>query len=44
LVTEEEEFVLYSKGNPYLVRDFSELGATRIHESYDLLDSYINKK
>jgi hypothetical protein len=44
LVTEEEEFILYSKGNPYLVRDFSELGATRIHESYDLLDSYINKK
>jgi hypothetical protein len=44
LVTEEEEFVLYSKGIPHLVRDFSELGATRIHETYDLLDTYINKK
>jgi hypothetical protein len=44
LITENEQFNLYSNDTCMLVRDFTEVGASRINETYDILDWVINKK
>jgi hypothetical protein len=44
LVTEDETFLIELSGKPVLVRDFTEVGASRIHETYEMLDLCINKK
>lgn len=44
LITEDEQFTIFSKGKMYLVRDFTEIGAEHIDKTYEELDSFINKK
>lgn len=44
LVTEDETFLVELAGKQVLVRDFTEVGASRIHETYEMLDLCINKK
>jgi hypothetical protein len=44
LVTEDEMFLIELAGKQVLVRDFTEVGASRIHETYEMLDLCINKK
>jgi hypothetical protein len=44
LVTDAEEFYLEHKGKTVLVRDFTEIGASHIHETYEMLDECVNKK
>lgn len=44
LVTEDETFLIELGGRQVLVRDFTEVGASRIHETYEMLDLCINKK
>ena len=44
LVTEDETFLIELTGKQVLVRDFTEVGASRIHETYEMLDLCINKK
>jgi hypothetical protein len=44
LITENEQFKIYYKNECVLVRDFTEVGASRINETYDILDWVINKK
>ena len=44
LVTEDEAFLIELAGKQVLVRDFTEIGASRIHETYEMLDLCINKK
>lgn len=44
LVTEDEMFLIQSAGRQILVRDFTEVGASRIHETYEMLSMWINKK
>jgi hypothetical protein len=44
LVTESETFEVLHLGFKSVVRDFTELGASRLDSSYEMLDYYINKK
>jgi hypothetical protein len=44
LVTESEEFYMEVKDKSVLVRDFTEIGASHIHETYEMLDECVNKK
>lgn len=44
LVTESEDFIVRVNGHEFLVRDFTEVGASRIEETYDNLDWVLNKK
>jgi hypothetical protein len=44
LVTEAEEFFLELNGVQQLVRDFTEIGASQIHQTYEMLDTCVNKK
>lgn len=43
LVTEGEEYTVILRDKIHLVRDFTEIGASHIHETYDILDASINK-
>ena len=42
LITEDEQFLMVHKGVPYLVRDFTEIGASQIDATYEMLDSCMN--
>lgn len=42
LITEDEQFLLVHKGLPYLVRDFTEIGASNIDSTYEMLDKCMN--
>jgi hypothetical protein len=44
LVTEAETFYLMSNSDVYLVRDFTEVGASRMNECYSWFEDEINKK
>lgn len=44
LVTKDETFLIELAGRQICVRDFTEVGASRIHETYEMLDLCINKK
>jgi hypothetical protein len=44
LITEEESFLIQHKDSMKLVRDFTEIGASRIDSTYEMLDAHINKK
>ena len=44
LITEDETFMIERKGSMHCVRDFTEIGASNIEKTYDLLDLLINKK
>jgi hypothetical protein len=44
LITEDETFIIERKGSIHCVRDFTEIGASNIEKTYDLLDILINKK
>jgi hypothetical protein len=44
LITEAEMFEVLHQGLSVIVRDFTELGASRLDSSYEMLDYYINKK
>ena len=44
LVTDDEMFLIEYAGRQVLVRDFTEVGASRIHETYEMLSMWINKK
>jgi hypothetical protein len=44
LVTEAEIFEVLHQGHYIVVRDFTEMGASRLESSYEMLDYYINKK
>jgi hypothetical protein len=44
LVTEAEDFYIQYRGKTTLVRDFTEIGASHIHETYEMLDTCVNKK
>lgn len=44
LITEAETFTLQRQGKQLLVRDFTELGASRMEEAYEWLDGAINRK
>jgi hypothetical protein len=42
LITEDEQFLMVHKGVPYLVRDFTEIGASQIDSTYEMLDRCMN--
>jgi hypothetical protein len=42
LITEDEQFLIVHKGVPYLVRDFTEIGASQIDATYEMLDRCMN--
>jgi hypothetical protein len=42
LITEDEQFLLVHKGVPYLVRDFTEIGASHLDTTYEALDRCMN--
>ncbi len=44
LVTEDEMFLIQCGSHPVLVRDFTEVGASRIHETYEMLSMWMSKK
>jgi hypothetical protein len=44
LITESETFMIERKGSLHCVRDFTEIGASNIEKTYDILDTFINKK
>lgn len=44
LVTENEMFLIQCGEKAVLVRDFTEVGASRIHETYEMLSMWMSKK
>lgn len=44
LVTEDEQFMIWQDGKQVLVRDFTEIGAGQIDQTYEMLDAHMNKK
>lgn len=44
LITEDETFVLHLNGTKVLVRDFTEIGARQIDQTYEMLEAHMNKK
>jgi hypothetical protein len=44
LVTESETFVIQRDEKQFLVRDFTEVGASQIDSTYEMLDFFIHKK
>jgi hypothetical protein len=44
LITESETFMIERRGSLHCVRDFTEIGASNIEKTYDILDIFINKK
>jgi hypothetical protein len=44
LVTEDGDFVLNYSGNQMLVRDFTEIGLDKIDQSYEMIQTFMNKK
>jgi hypothetical protein len=44
LVTEDEQFMIWQDGKHVLVRDFTEIGAGQIDQTYEMLDAHMNKK
>lgn len=44
LITEDETFMIQNSGSLHCVRDFTEIGASNIEKTYDILDILINKK
>jgi hypothetical protein len=44
LITESETFTIQRQDKQLLVRDFTELGASRMEEAYEWLDGAINRK
>jgi hypothetical protein len=44
LITEDETFVLQMNGDKVLVRDFTEIGARQIDQTYEMLEAHMNKK
>jgi hypothetical protein len=42
LITESEDFVIRMHKTTMLVRDFTELGASNMKDSYEMLDGYMN--
>ena len=44
LITEDEQFMIWQDGKPVLVRDFTEIGASQIDQTYEMLDAHMNKK
>lgn len=44
LATESEEFTIKSGDTEYLVRDFTEIGASSLSSLYDMLSSYMKKE
>ena len=44
LVTESETFIIQRGGKQYVVRDFTEVGASQIDTTYEMLDFFIHKK
>lgn len=44
LVTEHETFMMERRGSLQCVRDFTEIGASNIEKTYEILDTFINKK
>jgi hypothetical protein len=44
LVTDAETFSIYWKGKECLVRDFTEVGASKIDQTYEFLESFIGSR
>ena len=44
LVTDAETFVIHWKGKNRLVRDFTEVGASKIDQTYEFLESFIGSR
>lgn len=44
LVTESETFQIIRRGKVYRVRDFTEVGASKIEQTYSMLSYWMNKK
>ncbi len=44
LITESETFMIERDGKQQLVRDFTEVGASQIDSTYEMLDFFIHKK
>jgi hypothetical protein len=44
LITESETFMIERRGSLHCVRDFTEIGASNIEKTYEILDIFINKK
>ena len=44
LVTDAETFVIHLKGKNSLVRDFTEVGASKIDQTYEFLESFIGSR
>lgn len=44
LVTDAETFVIHLKGKNRLVRDFTEVGASKIDQTYEFLESFIGSR
>ncbi len=44
LITEDETFMIERGGKQQLVRDFTEVGASQIDSTYEMLDFFIHKK
>ena len=44
LVTDAETFIIHWKGKKLLVRDFTEVGASKIDQTYEFLESFIGSR
>jgi len=44
LITEDGDFILKYAGDQHLVRDFTEIGLDKIDQSYEMVQTFMNKK